>query len=136
MSNAVNVISEIVNTAQTQKVTDFMQNILLEKSMAADLEYYENPDYYDTLQRAQQEAPYRPSQLLNHLVQLGQSCILLMGVVGLLVSLHWALALILLIGAVPAFLVRIKILKGSLSVASQADGFGARVRLPQFDVDH
>ncbi len=111
LSNAVSVISEIVNTAQTQKVTDFMQNILLEKSMAADLEYYENPEYYDTLQRAQQEAPYRPSQLLNHLVQLSQSSILLLGVIGLLVSLHWALALILFIGAVPAFLVRIKFSK-------------------------
>ena len=111
LSNAVSVISEIVNTAQTQKVTDFMQNILLEKSMAADLEYYENPEYYDTLQRAQQEAPYRPSQLLNHLVQLSQSSILLIGVIGLLVSLHWALALVLLMGAVPAFLVRIKFSK-------------------------
>lgn len=111
LSNAVSVVSEIVNTAQTQKVTDFMQNILLEKSMAADLEYYENPEYYDTLQRAQQEAPYRPSQLLNHLVQLSQSSILLIGVIGLLVSLHWALALVLLIGAVPAFLVRIQFSK-------------------------
>ena len=107
-SNGMNVASEVVNTAQSQRVTDFMQNILLEKSMVADLEYYENPQYYDTLQRAQQEAPYRPSQLLNHLVQLGQSLILLLGVVGLLISLHGCLAFVLLIGALPAFLVRIK----------------------------
>jgi ATP-binding cassette, subfamily B, bacterial len=110
-SNAVSVVSEIVNTAQTQQVTDFMQNILLEKSMAADLEYYENPEYYDTLQRAQQEAPYRPTQLLNHLVQLSQGSILLIGVIGLLVSLHWGLALVLLFGSLPAFLVRIKFSK-------------------------
>ena len=111
VSNGVAVTSEVVNTAQTQRITDYMQNMLLEKSLAADLEYYENPDYYDTLQRAQQEAPYRPSQLLTHLVNLGQGCILLAGVIGLLISLHWALAIVLLIGATPAFLIRIKFSK-------------------------
>lgn len=108
LSSGVTVASELVNAAQTQRVTDYMQNMLLEKSTAADLEYYENPDYYDTLKRAQQEAPYRPSQLLNHLVQLGQGCILLAGVVGLLISLHWVLAFLLLGGAIPAFLIRVK----------------------------
>jgi ATP-binding cassette, subfamily B, bacterial len=65
LSSAVASVAELVNTAQTQRVTDFMQNLLLEKSVAADLEYYENAQYYDTLQRAQQEAPFRPNHFFS-----------------------------------------------------------------------
>lgn len=108
LSTVLGVMADLVNTAQVQRITDYMQNLLLEKSIAADLEYYENADYYDTLQRAQQEAPYRPAQILNRLVQLTQNSILLMGVLGLLVSLHWGLALVVLLGSLPAFLVRLK----------------------------
>lgn len=111
LNKLINVISELVNTAQIQRLTDYMQNMLLEKSIAADLEYYENSDYYDTLQRAQKEAPYRPAQLLNRLVGLGEGSILLVGVIGLLMSLHWMLAGILLVGALPAFFIRIKFSK-------------------------
>ncbi|MEM9153120.1 MAG: ABC transporter transmembrane domain-containing protein, partial [Cyanobacteria bacterium P01_F01_bin.3] len=111
VNNGVTIAAELVNTAQSQRVTDYMQNMLLEKSIAADLEYYENPDYYDTLQRAQKEAPYRPSQLLNHLVKLGQSSILLVGVLGLLISLHWVLAIALFMGGLPVFVVRLRFAK-------------------------
>lgn len=107
-SSAVASLSELVNTAQTQRVTDFMQNLLLEKSVAADLEYYENAQYYDTLQRAQQEAPFRPNQILSRVALILQNGISLVGILGLLVSLYWGLAAVLLVAAFPALLVRLK----------------------------
>ncbi len=110
-SSAVASIAELVNTAQTQRVTDFMQNLLLEKSVAADLEYYENAQYYDTLQRAQQEAPFRPNQILSRVALILQNGISLVGILGLLVSLYWGLAAILLVAAFPALLVRLKFSK-------------------------
>jgi ATP-binding cassette, subfamily B, bacterial len=111
LSSVVASIAELVNTAQTQRVTDFMQNLLLEKSVAADLEYYENAQYYDTLQRAQQEAPFRPNQILNRVALILQNGISLIGILGLLVSLYWGLAAILLVAAFPALLVRLKFSK-------------------------
>lgn len=107
-SSAVASLSELVNTAQTQRVTDFMQNLLLEKSVGADLEYYENAQYYDTLQRAQQEAPFRPNQILSRVALILQNGISLVGILGLLVSLYWGLAAVLLVAAFPALLVRLK----------------------------
>ncbi|MGJ5675497.1 MAG: ABC transporter ATP-binding protein [Nostochopsis sp.] len=101
-----NSLAEVVNTAQTQRLTDYMQSILHAKSIEADLEYYENAQYYDALQRAQQEAPYRPNQIINHLSQVGQNGISLVAMVGLLVSLHWGIVGILLVAAIPAVLVR------------------------------
>ena len=101
-------LNELVNTAHSQQVTDYMQGIIHAKSVEADLEYYENAKYHDALQRAQQEAPYRPPQILNRLAQVGQNTISLVAMVGLLVSLHWGIIGILLIATFPAVLVRTK----------------------------
>ncbi|MEL6928826.1 MAG: ABC transporter ATP-binding protein [Cyanobacteria bacterium J06600_6] len=101
-------LNELVNTAHSQRVTDYMQGIIHTKSIEADLEYYENAKYHDALQRAQQEAPYRPPQILNRFAQLGQNAISLVAMVGLLVSLHWGIIGVLLVATFPAVLVRTK----------------------------
>ena len=101
-------LTELVNTAHSQQVTDYMQSIIHAKSVEADLEYYENAKYHDALQRAQQEAPYRPPQILNRLAQVGQNAISLVAMVGLLVSLHWGIVGVLLVATLPAVFVRTK----------------------------
>jgi ATP-binding cassette subfamily B protein len=98
----------LVKEAQTLTVTDHMYDILHAKSIEADLEYYENPQYFDTLHRAQQEGPFRPTQIINGLVRLGQSSISLVAMAGLLFSFHWGVAVILFVAAVPGVLVRLK----------------------------
>ena len=100
-------LSELVNTAQAQRVSDYMRSVLHAKSIEIDLAYYENPRYHDTLQRAQQEATYRPNQILARLAQVGQNSISLVAMVGLLLTLHWGIILVLLIAAIPAVLVRL-----------------------------
>ncbi|WP_341526354.1 ABC transporter ATP-binding protein [Nostoc sp. UHCC 0302] len=108
VSSICSSLSELVVTAHSQRVTDYMQGIINTKSIATDLEYYENPQYFDTLQRAQQEAPYRPPEILNRLAQVGQSSISLVAMVGLLLSLHWGIIGVLFMAALPALLVRLK----------------------------
>ncbi len=100
-------LAELVNTAHAQRVTDSMQGIIHAKSIEADLEFYENARYYDTLQRAQQEAPFRPTQILNHLAQSGQNALSLAAMAGLLLSLHWGVIIALLLVAIPAVCVRL-----------------------------
>ncbi|MBU7583780.1 MAG: ABC transporter ATP-binding protein [Nostoc sp. TH1S01] len=108
LTTLANSLTELVITAHSQRVTDYMQGIINAKSIAADLEYYENPLYYDTLQRAQQEAPYRPPQILNRLAQIGQNSISLVAMIGLLLTLHWGIIGVLFVAALPAMLVRVK----------------------------
>ena len=103
-----NACTELVNTAHAQRVTDFMQGIIHDKSIEADLAYYENARYYDALQRAQKEAPYRPPQILNRLAMVGQNGVLLVAMVGLLLSLHWGMVGILVVASIPAMLVRVR----------------------------
>jgi ATP-binding cassette subfamily B protein len=99
-------LASLVNTAHAEIVTDRMHDILHSKSLEMDLEYYENSQYYDTLHRAQQEAPYRPTQILTSLLQLGQSGTSLIAITGLLLSFHWIVPILLLCAAIPGLLVR------------------------------
>jgi ATP-binding cassette subfamily B protein len=62
------LIAGFVKESQTLAVTDHMYDVLHVKSIEVDLEYYENPQYLDTLHRAQKEGPYRPTHIINGLV--------------------------------------------------------------------
>ncbi len=101
-------LSAYVNEAQSQAVTDHVQGVLHAKSVSIDLEYYENSRYYDKLHRAQQEAPYRPTRIVNGIVQFAQSGISLIAIGSLIVGLHWSIALVIFGAAVPGAVVRLK----------------------------
>lgn len=98
----------IVRETQGQVVTDHVADVIHEKSVAADLAFYDNPAFHDTLHRAQQEAPYRPTSIVASLTQLFQGSLSLIAVGGLLIYLHWAIALVLVIALAPGIFVRIQ----------------------------
>ncbi len=102
------MIAGLVREAQSLAIIDHMYDILHAKSIAVDLEFYENPKYFDTLHRAQREGPYRPTQILDDLIQLGRNGISLLAMVGLLFSFHWGMAAILFAAAIPGLFVRMK----------------------------
>jgi ATP-binding cassette, subfamily B, bacterial len=101
-------LATLARDAQGQAVSDHVANVIHERSVAADLAYYENSKYYDTLHRAQQESSYRPTHIVAGLVQVGQSSVAFLTLVGLLLSLHWTIAAVLLAAAVPGTLVRLR----------------------------
>lgn len=101
-------IDGLAKEAQAQAVTDHVQDVIHSKSIEVDLEYYENPQYYDTLHRAQQEATYRPTRIVNGLVQVGQNGFSLLAIVGLLVTFKWIVALVLLFASVPSVWIRLR----------------------------
>lgn len=100
-------LAEWTAEAQSNVITDAVADILHSQSIAVDLGYYEDARYFDTLHRAQQEAPYRPAHVLNGLVSIGQSALVLVGIAGLLIALDWRLAAILFGAALPAGIVRV-----------------------------
>lgn len=100
-------LGEISSQAQAQYLTDYVSDVLHDKSIAVDLSYYEDPAYYDTLHRAQTEAPYRPASILNGLMALIQNTISLVGVVGLFLLLSPFVGIVMVFVALPGALVRL-----------------------------
>lgn len=108
LSNLVGTIGGLVTTVQGRLVADHMSDILHAKSIEIDLDYYENSQYFDTLHRAQQEAPYRPLAIVSSLAQIVRSAISLAGIGALLLTFHPVVVLLLAFAVVPAILVRLR----------------------------
>jgi len=107
-SALLTVVASVISRIHAQVVTDHMHALLQAKSVEVDLEYYENARYHDTLHRAQQEAPYRPTAILNALLQLGQDAISLLAMAAILWWLHWGVIPVLMLTAIPYFFVRLQ----------------------------
>jgi ATP-binding cassette subfamily B protein len=103
---ALTTLSRLVSEGQTLSVADYVQSQIHARSIAIDLEYYERAGYYDHLHRAQQEAPYRPPQIVSSLLHSLSSGFTLLGVIGLLLWINPLTPVLLLVSALPAVLVR------------------------------
>lgn len=95
LSALIRSISGLVGEWQAHVVADHMNDVLLAKSVEVDLEYYESARYYDTLHRAQREAPFRPIRIVNGLSQIGQNGISLLAIAALILSFDWIIAAVL-----------------------------------------
>src|SRR5947209_2755214 len=62
-----------VRAAQGELVKDHINALIHQQSVAADLAFYESPDFYDHLHRARYEAGYRPVALVEGRGQLLQN---------------------------------------------------------------
>jgi ATP-binding cassette subfamily B protein len=100
--------SGLVREAQGMIVADRMQDLLNDKAVEADLEYYESSGYYDTMTRAQEDAPQRPMLILGSLASMGQNSITLVSVAALLLTFNWGITVLLFAAALPAFWVRVR----------------------------
>ena len=94
-----------VRTVRAELLQDHITSLIHEKSVSADLAFYELSDYYDHLHRARAEARYRPVALLGNLGALLQNSITLVAMGAILIPLGPWLALALLLSTLPAFCV-------------------------------
>lgn len=108
LSAAVKSAASVLERAQSLVVTDYMQDILHRKSISVDLAYYEDHRFYDTLHRAQQEAPYRPTAIVRDLVMTLRNTVSLLAMLGLLLSFHWSVSLVLAAAALPGVMVKLR----------------------------
>ena len=101
-------VAGIVEEHKGQLVTDHVTDIIHRQSAAVDLAYYEDSRYHDTFYRAQREAASRPSRIVHGLTQLIQNSISLVALAGLLLYLHWTIALVLFAAATPGIVVKVR----------------------------
>ena len=97
----------LVGEQRSQVFADHMSDVIHDKSVQVDLEYYESAQYYDTLHRAQQQGADLPNHVVDNLIRVAQNALSMLGMAGLLTWLRWDIALILLLSVLPGILVRV-----------------------------
>jgi ATP-binding cassette subfamily B protein len=96
-----------VRKNQSYKLEIFMYGLLHRKSISLDLINFEKPEYFDILSRASREAPWRPNSILNNLITLLKGTASLLLMTGLIFTLHWSMAVILLAVNIPGIWLRL-----------------------------
>ena len=82
--------------------------MILEKALTLDLVQFEDSEFYDKLTRARREASSRPLSLVMRTFGLAQNAIALLSFGGLLIQFSPMTVLVLIVAAVPAFLLEAK----------------------------
>ena len=108
LTQALTSVNGLLSERLSLKAVDVLSDELHHQSIAVDLEYYENPDYYDTLHRAQQGAIHKPTSAFNNSVQLLQQGLSFIGMMAVLLTFHWSIAIILIAAVIPGVLFRLK----------------------------
>lgn len=108
ISSASNSASHVMRRAQSEKVTNQFHSIMHTKAIDVDIDCYENPDYHDKLHRTQEESSYRPTQVVEGMVELARQSIVLFFIAGLVFQFDGIWALLLLLSCIPQAMIRWK----------------------------
>lgn len=103
----IGVLNTVNNDVLTQRLTDYINNIIQTQSVKLDMAYYDNPDYHDTFHRAQQEAAFRPIRILENTVTVVGSVAALAGIAAMLLAASWQVVAVMLVAVLPSFAVRL-----------------------------
>jgi ATP-binding cassette, subfamily B, bacterial len=95
-----------INATHQETLTIYLANEVLTKAIAVDYEYYENPDYHDTLHLAQQQSAYKASQLLTNFNSLLLNSLSLLFLVAFFFSMHSLFALLFMVLSVPLAIIK------------------------------
>ena len=103
----VSALNAVNNDVLGQRLVDYMADLMQRQAARLDMAYYDNPDYYDSLHRAQQEASSRPLAILGNFMSLFGSLLSIAGIVALLATATWWIIVVMVVAVVPGFLVRL-----------------------------
>ncbi len=90
-----------INTIQLQRLTNYLSEQVFEKAVEVDLEYYENPEYHDTLHMAQQQSIHQAPVFLNNINALILNSLSLLLLIGFFFKLQWFYAVIFVAVSIP-----------------------------------
>lgn len=103
---AITHLSNYISTLQQQLVTDHLSQSVIKKAIEVELEYYENPEYHNTLHLAQHQAIYKAPSVVNTISQLIESSFSIVVLSTLFFTLGWIYAVSLIVIAIPIIAIR------------------------------
>lgn len=103
----IGVLNTVNDDVLTQRLTDYINNLIQNQSVRLDMSYYDNPDFHDTFHRAQQEAAFRPLRIMENMVAVIGSAVALAGVTAMLFVASWQVVAVMVVAVLPSFSIRL-----------------------------
>ena len=105
VSEILGSLVQMIYAAHAERLTDYVFGLIHEKSVAADLAFYEQPEFFDHLHRARNGAYSRPQELTGQLGALLQNAVTVVSMTLILLRYGAWLPVALLLIALPTFYV-------------------------------
>lgn len=103
-SSLLGTLSNIVQQLLQELVANRVRLMVMEKANTLDLSFFENPEFYDKLRQAQEQATFRPVMMVSQTFDLVRTLITFLSMIFLLVRLEWWIAVVALVVPIPAFI--------------------------------
>ena len=107
MNRIIGILDGVNSDVLGQRLTDRVNELIQNQAARLDMAYYDNPDYHDTLHRAQLEAGTRPMQVYDNMMAVGGALISIAGITAILVSVTWWVIPVMILAVLPSFAVRL-----------------------------
>jgi ATP-binding cassette subfamily B protein len=102
----VNSIRFLSNSILQSQLTNYINTLIIRKAISLDLQFFEDPVFYDTMQNARRRADSSALAIMNAILQIVQQAITLVSLVALLVGFSPWLAVVVILAAIPNFISR------------------------------
>lgn len=107
VNRLVSTWNGVNNDIMSQKLIDYMSDLIQNQSARLDMDFFDNPDFHDTFHRAQQESSFRPIQVLNNFMSLFGSILSIATIVVMMAAASWWIILVMILAVIPSFFLRL-----------------------------
>ncbi len=101
VSGIITQFSSYKTAEQQQIISDRVVSQVLNKAIDLELEYFENPAFYDELNMAHQQSLSRPAMLISAFQGIIQNIIMIILLSGFMILAHWSVLVLIVILSVP-----------------------------------
>ena len=106
LGTIVNSIRFLSNSILQSQLTNHINTLIIRKAISLDLQFFEDPVFYDTMQNARRRADSSALAIMNAILQIVQQSITLVSLVALLIGFSPWLAVVVILAAIPNFISR------------------------------
>ena len=106
LGTIVNSIRFLSNSVLQSQLTNHINTLIIRKAIGLDLQFFEDPVFYDNMQNARRRADSSALAIMNAILQIVQQTITLVSLVALLVGFSPWLAVVVILAAIPNFISR------------------------------
>ena len=104
ISSTASQMRSLLDRILQSQLTNHVNSLIIRKAISLDLQFFEDPIFYDMLQNARRQADTSALNIVNSSLQMVQQVITLISLVVLIVRFSPWLAVIVFVSAIPAFL--------------------------------
>lgn len=106
LGTILNSIRFLSNSVLQSHLTNHINTLIIKKAISLDLQFFEDPVFYDNMQNARRRADSSALAIMNAILQIVQQTITLVSLVALLIGFSPWLAVVVILAAIPNFISR------------------------------